>query len=78
MSHTNTRIRRINILLEKVRDAERSGRALPVGFLMNEACMDWGVTRRTVLEYVEILVGAKKIKNINGFVTVGENGWDEK
>ena len=49
------RQKRISKLQNTLKEAFNSGLEIDSNRLVSTACMDWGVSRRTVLEYLQIL-----------------------
>jgi hypothetical protein len=62
-SQAQERLNKINEIWEMVRDK-------PTGYpkkkLIAEFCLKYGTRRRTVLEYVGLLIDAEKMEEING------------
>jgi len=52
VSHEEVRLERLNTIKASVKKA---GKDLNVDKLINVCCLEWGCSRRTILEYLKVL-----------------------
>lgn len=52
VSHEEVRLERLNTIKASVKQA---GKDLDIEKLINVCCLEWGCTRRTILEYLRVL-----------------------
>jgi len=54
-AHDFTRKQRIEKIMRTYEEAEQRGVEIDENKLIAQCCIDWGCTKRTVLEYLEIV-----------------------
>jgi len=69
MAHQDKRIQNINKIKNTVYKASDKDTPVSEEKLIAEICYDSGITRRTVKEYIDVLVNAGAIKRELGILT---------
>ena len=54
-SHEDRRKERMNIIRSSIKAAEEAGESISKEKLIKTCCMEWGSTRRTILEYFKTM-----------------------
>ncbi len=54
-AHDIRRQERINKIVATLKDAKEKGKTVNQVLLVDECCMDWGCTRRTVYDYISFI-----------------------